>query len=72
MIHTETNLNTKTDDSQEVTVTKQQYEEQLAERIAAKNVAEAKERGIPLWMLTGFPATSSEPDQDDDVAFEEG
>jgi hypothetical protein len=45
------------------------YEEQLAERVAAKNVAEAKACGIPLWMLTGFPATSDEPDEDDPIDF---
>jgi hypothetical protein len=72
MIHTETNVNTKTESSQEVTVTKQQYEEQLAERLAAKHVAEAKERGIPLWMLTGFPALSNEPDEDDPIDWQEG
>jgi len=68
-----TNPNTKTSNSQEVTVTKQQtYEEQLAEHLAVKHVTEAKERNIPLWMLRGFPALSNEPDEDDDVAFEEG
>ena len=51
-------------------LTQQTYEEQLAERIAAQNVAEAKERGIPLWMLTGFPAQSSEPDEDDPIDFQ--
>ena len=46
------------------------YQEQLAERIAAKHVVEAKQRGIPLWMLTGFPALSNEPDQDDPCDFQ--
>ena len=63
-------MNTVHHKSQETTGVQQQtYEEQLAEHIAAKNVAEAKERGIPLWMLTGFPATSSEPDEDDPIDF---
>jgi len=61
---------TQTESCQEVTVTNQQtYEEQQAEHLAVKHVAEAKERNIPLWMLTGFPAQSSEPDEDDPIDF---
>jgi len=55
---------------QEVIVQQSTYEEQLAEHLAVKHVAEAKERGIPLWMLRGFPALSDEPDQDDPIDFQ--
>ena len=48
----------------------QTYQEELDKRIAAKHVAEAKQRGIPLWMLTGFPVLSNEPDQDDPIDFQ--
>jgi hypothetical protein len=68
MIHTETSPNAQSANIQ-VTVTRPTYEEQLSERIAVKRVAEAKERGIPLWMLTGFPAVSDEADQDDPIDF---
>jgi len=71
MIHTATNLNTESTIRQEVTATKRpSYEEQLAEHLAAKHVAEAKERNIPLWMLRGFPALSDEPDEDDPIDFQ--
>ena len=60
----------QTSSSIQPTIEQQQtYQEQLDERIAAKCVAEAEERSIPLWMLQGFPARSSEPDQDDLIDF---
>jgi hypothetical protein len=69
MIHTATNLNTESANSQGATATQQTYEEQLAASLMAKNVAYAKEHNMPLWMLTGFPAQSSEPDEDDPIDF---
>lgn len=65
------NPNTQSANSQDATATKQRtYQEQLDERIAAQHVVEAKQRGIPLWMLRGFPALSNEPDEDDPLDFQ--
>jgi hypothetical protein len=71
MIISTTNVNTETDNRQEVMATKHfTYQERLDERIAANHVVEAKQRGIPLWMLRGFPALSNEPDEDDPIDFQ--
>jgi hypothetical protein len=45
-------------------------EDIIARRIEAERIATAQKYNIPMWMLTGFPAQSTEDDEDDDIDFE--
>ena len=58
---------TKPPHSSQHILVERSYEQELAERIAVQHAVEANQRGIPLWMLTGFAALSTDPDEDDDI-----